>query len=86
MWVLTKTEWPTLVNLAAISSVGYQQMVKYDPRTRVVATTWEQELPLAECATAEQARALVRFLAGALAEGRDVLDLAAIDLDQLPAE
>lgn len=86
MWVLTKTEWPTLVNLAVVASVGYQQVAKYDARTRVIASTWEQELTLAECEDGEQARALVRFLARSIAEGGALLDLAALDLSRLGQE
>jgi hypothetical protein len=86
MWVLTKTEWPTLVNLATVSQVGYQQIAKYSPETRVVASTWEQELVVAECATGEQARAVVRLIARSLAARAPYLDLHALDLATLDDE
>lgn len=79
MWVLTRTSWPTLVNLAVVSQVGYKQVAKYSPQTRVVASTWEQELDLAECATGEAAQRIVRLLAHRLAEGREFVDLSAVD-------
>jgi hypothetical protein len=86
MWVLTKTEWPTLVNLATVSQVGYQQIAKYQPEVRVIASTWEQELVLAECATGEQARAVVRLLARSLAARAPYLDLHALDLTAIDDE
>ncbi len=76
MWVLTKTHWPTLVNLSALSVVSYQQLSKLDPRIRVVGTAWEQEVVLADCPDGESAQHLVRHLAAALAEGRPFLDLS----------
>lgn len=79
MWVLTRTGWPTLVNLAVVSQVGYKQVAKYSPQTKVVASTWEQELDLAECATGDEAKRIVRFLARSLAEGCGYVDLSAID-------
>ena len=53
MWVLTKSDWPVLVNLDRAATVGYQQVAKFDPRTRVIAATWEQEFVLADCADGE---------------------------------
>jgi hypothetical protein len=86
MWVLTKTEWPTLVNLATVSQVGYLQIAKYSPETRVIASTWEQELVVADCATGEQARAVVRLIARSLAARASYLDLHALDLATLDDE
>ena len=48
MWVMTKSDWPVLVNLSRAAHVGYQQIAKFDPRTRIVASAWEQEYMLAE--------------------------------------
>ena len=79
VWVLTRTHWPTLVNLSALSIVNYQQLSKLDPRIRVVGTAWEQEVVLAECPDGEAAQSLVRFLAAALAEGKPFVDLTAVD-------
>jgi hypothetical protein len=80
MWVLTKSDWPVLVNLSRTATVGYQQIMKFDPRTRVVASAWEQEHVLAECPTGEEAQALVLHIARALADGLHLLDLRGIDL------
>ena len=43
MWVMTKSDWPVLVNLSRTAHVGYQQIAKFDPRTRIVASAWEEE-------------------------------------------
>jgi hypothetical protein len=86
VWVLTKTHWPTLVNLSVLSAISYQQLSKSDTRIRVVGTAWEQELVLAECADGTQAQALVRLLARALADEQSYLDLSAIDLAALAGE
>ena len=75
MWILTRTHWPTLVNLSALSLVSYQQLTKLAPTIRVVGTAWEQEVVLAECPDGETAQALVRHVAAALAEERPFLDL-----------
>jgi hypothetical protein len=56
MWVMTKSDWPVLVNLSRTAHVGYQQIAKFDPRTRIVASAWEEEYTLAECADGDQAR------------------------------
>jgi hypothetical protein len=80
MWVLTNSDWPVLINLSRTATVGYQQTMKFDPRTRVVASAWEQEHILAECATGEEAQALVVHIARALADGAALLDLRGIDL------
>ena len=31
MWVMTKSDWPVLVNLSRTAHVGYQQIAKFDP-------------------------------------------------------
>ena len=79
MWVLTKSDWPVLVNLSRVASIGYQQVAKFDARTRVVAAAWEQEHVLAECPDGDQARRLVDLVARALAENQALLDLRNID-------
>ena len=86
MWVLTKSDWPVLVNLSRTATVGYQQTTKFDPRTRVVASAWEQEHVLADCPTGEEAQALVLHIALALADGTALLDLRGIDLAALVDE
>jgi hypothetical protein len=83
MWVMTKSDWPVLVNLSRTAHIGYQQIAKFDPRTRIVASAWEQEYTLAECADGGQARALIGLISQALANGENLLDLRAIDLAQL---
>jgi hypothetical protein len=75
MWVVTKSDWPQLVNLSRAANIGYQQLAKFDPRTRIVASAWEQEYVLAECSDGDEARALVERIAQALAEQASVLDL-----------
>jgi hypothetical protein len=83
MWVLTKSDWPVLVNLSRTAHIGYQQIAKFDPRTRIVASAWEQEYTLAECADGDQAKALIRLISQALGNGDNLLDLRGIDLAQL---
>jgi len=83
MWVMTKSDWPVLVNLARTAQVGYQQIAKFDPRTRIVASAWEEEYALAECADGDQAKALINLISQALANGENLLDLRGIDLGQL---
>jgi hypothetical protein len=83
MWIVTRSDWPTLVNLSRIANVGYQQVAKFDARTRVVASAWEQELLLADCANGEEARAVVDLIAAALSAGDALLDLRVIDLAAL---
>jgi len=80
MWILTKSDWPVLVNLDRAATVGYQQVAKYDSRTRVIASAWEQDFVLAECPDGEQAKALMRLIGEALANGAALLDLRGIDL------
>jgi hypothetical protein len=80
MWIRTKSDWPVLVNLDRAAAVGYQQVAKYDSRTRVIASAWEQEYVLAECPDGEQAKALIRVIGKALADGVALLDLQSIDL------
>ena len=70
MWVMTRSDWPVLVNLA---------------RTRIVASAWEQEFTLAECADGDQARALVSLISQALADGENLLDLRGVNSAQLAA-
>jgi hypothetical protein len=83
MWVMTKSDWPVLINLARAAHVGYQQIAKFDPRTRIVASAWEQEYTLAECADGDQAKALISLISQALANEEKLLDLRGIDLAQL---
>jgi hypothetical protein len=83
MWVMTKSDWPVLVNLARTAHIGYQQIAKFDPRTRIVASAWEQEFTLAECADGNQAKAVIRLISQALANGDNLLDLRDVDLAQL---
>jgi tRNA U55 pseudouridine synthase TruB len=80
---MTKSDWPVLVNLSRTTQVGYQQIAKFDPRTRIVASAWEEEYTLAECADGDQARALISRIAEALASGEKLLDLRRVDLGQL---
>ena len=75
--------WPVLVNLSRAAHVGYQQIAKFDPRTRIVASAWEQEYTLAECADGDQAKALISLISQALGNGEELLDLRSIDLAQL---
>jgi hypothetical protein len=83
MWVMTRSDWPVLVNLSRTAQVGYQQIAKFDPRTRIVASAWEEEYTLAECADGDQARALMGLISEALTSGEKLLDLRRIDLTQL---
>jgi hypothetical protein len=85
MWVMTKSDWPVLVNLSRTAHVGYQQIAKFDPRTRIVASAWEEEYTLAECADGDQAKALIGHISQALANGENLLDLRGINLAQLTA-
>ncbi|MCA9879506.1 MAG: hypothetical protein KC442_17060 [Thermomicrobiales bacterium] len=80
MWIMTKSDWPVLVNLARSAHIGYQQLTKFDPRTRLIAGMWEQEFTIAECATGDEARALMSVIAQHLAAGTTVLDLREIDV------
>jgi hypothetical protein len=82
MWIVTKSDWPVLINLARSAHIGYQQIAKFDPRTRVVASMWEQELVVADCADGDEARAIVDAIAKALAAGAPVLDLRGVDVAQ----
>ena len=83
MWVMTKSDWPVLINLSRTAHVGYQQIAKFDPRTRIVASAWEQEYTLADCADGDQAKALISLISQALGNGERLLDLRSIDLAQL---
>jgi len=80
MWVMTKSDWPVLVNLSRTAHIGYQQIAKFDPRTRIVASAWEQEYVLADCADGAQAKALIGLISRALKNGENVLDLRGIEL------
>ncbi len=86
MWVMTKSDWPQLVNLSRAANIGYQQLTKFDPRTRVVASAWEQEYLLAECKDGDEARALVEQLAVALASQVSLFDLRSIEAAGFPQE
>jgi hypothetical protein len=87
MWILTRSDWPMLVNLSVVATIGYQQVAKFETRIRVVAAAWEAEHLLADCASADEAKALVRFLAQALRQGTGYVDLNQLDLSRLgPAE
>ena len=83
MWVTTKSDWPVLVNLSRTAHVGYQQLAKFDPRTRIVASAREEEYTLAECVDGDQAKALISLISQALENGKELLDLRGIDLAQL---
>ena len=78
MWILTRHPWPTLVNLSSLAKIAYQQPAKSDPRVRIVGSAWEQDHVLADCADGDEARAMVRAIARALAEERPFLDLNAM--------
>lgn len=80
MWITTRSDWPVLINLSRSAHIGYQQLTKFDPRTRLIAGMWEQELTLAECATGEEARALMDVIAQHLQAGTEVLDLREVNL------
>jgi hypothetical protein len=79
VWIVTRSDWPVLVNLSRAAHVGYQQVAKFDPRTRVIAAAWEQEFVLAECPDGESARRLVAHVAAALAAELPLLDLSRIN-------
>ena len=80
---MTKSDWPVHINLSRTAHVGYQQIAKFDARTRIVASAWEQEYTLAECADGDQAKALISLISQALGNGEKLLDLHSIDLAQL---
>jgi hypothetical protein len=82
VWIVTRSDWPVLVNLSRAAHIGYQQIAKFDARTRIVAAAWEQEFVLAECPDGDAARQLMDVIARALAAEAPVLDLRRIDLDQ----
>jgi hypothetical protein len=68
-----------LINLSRAAQIGYQQIAKFDPRTRIVASAWEQEYVLAEGANGDEAKAIMTLIAQALADDERVLDLRGID-------
>lgn len=80
MWIMTKSDWPVLINLNRSAHVGYQQIAKFDPRMRVVASMWEQEFVLADCADGDEARAIMDLISREIARDADLLDLRGIDL------
>lgn len=80
MWIMTRSEWPVLINLSRSAHIGYQQLTKFDPRTRLIAGMWEQEFTVAECATGEEARAMMDLIARHLQAGTEVLDLREVNL------
>jgi hypothetical protein len=86
MWVVTRSDWPVLVNLDRAATIGYQQVAKFDARTRVIAAAWEQEHVLAECADGDQARGLVGVIARAIADDQSLLDLQDVDLVRIGRE
>ena len=83
MWIMTRSDWPVLINLSRSAHIGYQQLTKFDPRTRLVAGMWEQELTLAECATGEEARAMMDFIARQLEAGVELLDLREVNFAEI---
>ena len=80
MWIVTRSDWPILVNLSRAAQIGYQQIAKFDPRTRVIAAACEQEFVLADCPDGNEARQLVDRIAQALATDRPLLALREIDI------
>jgi hypothetical protein len=87
MWIMTRSDWPVLINLSRSAHIGYQQLTKFDPRTRLIAGMWEQEFTVAECETGEEARVLMDVIAQHLQAGTEVLDLREItfaDIDKIP--
>lgn len=80
MWIMTRSDWPVLINLSRSAHIGYQQLTKFDPRTRLIAGMWEQEFTVAECATGEEARALMVLIAQHLQAGTEMLDLREVNL------
>ena len=64
-----------LINLNRSAHIGYHQPVKFNPATRIVASMWEQEFELAQCADGDEARRVIDQIAQGLAAGVEVLDL-----------
>ena len=81
MWIVTAQHWPTLVNLEKVAHIRYQQISKADPRIRIMALAWEQEIVLAEAVDGDHAQAIVSLIAEAIADGADLLDLNRIEFD-----
>lgn len=79
MWIVTSQHWPTLVNLDKVAHIRYQQISKTDPRIRIMAHAWEQEIVLAEAIDGDRAQAIVRLIAEAIDEGIELLDLNQIE-------
>ena len=68
-----------LVDLPRVAHVGYRQIARCNPRTRVIAEAWKQEIVLAECPDGESARRLVAIIAEALAADAPVFDLSQLE-------
>lgn len=75
MWIVTRSDWPVLINLNRSARIGYHQPMKFNPATRIVASMWEQEFELAQCADGDEARRVIDQIARALAARVEVLDL-----------
>lgn len=75
-----------LINLSRSAHIGYQQLTKFDPRTRLIAGMWEQEFTLAECTTGEEARALMDVIAQHVQAGTEVLDLRTVRTDGIETQ
>ena len=82
MWIVTRTHWPTLVNLDRVANIRYQQISKADPRIRILALAWEQEIVLGEAINGEHAQAMVHRIAEALKAEQTILDLNEIDTSE----
>ncbi len=83
MWIFTRSDWPVLVNLSVAATIEYQQVAKFDTRVRVIATSWEAEHLVADCATGDEAKAIIRHLAQGLRQGTEFIDLNQVDLSKL---
>lgn len=86
MWIVTRSDWPILVNLDRAATIGYQQVAKFEKRTRVVAAAWEQEFMLADCDDGDRARAVVEAIARAMEAGNALFDLRDLDLERIGHE
>jgi hypothetical protein len=86
MWIVTRSDWPVLINLARAAHIGYQQVAKFNSRTRVVASAWEQDFVVADCADGDEARAIVDLIADSLASGTPILDLRQVESAQMAGD
>ena len=68
MWVQTKTDPVTLVNLDHVSLV-------FRSRKEVLATIADKDVPLAECDSAEEANEILLQLAGYMHTNVPLVDL-----------